>query len=154
MHHINAEGKKRHVRHYLASLRAMAEEARAKRERIARLKSLSEGVSTAMGESVSGGTRRDLADIQHEVDELAAEYASDLVRYGDELMAGYRICPASDLPRFACWLHWYEGLTWYQVGRRLGYSEVHVRANICPVGVDGIYEAMPHHWRADAPEAI
>ncbi len=153
MHHINAEGKKRHVKHYLTSLRAMAEEARAKRERIARLKALAEGLSTAMGESVSGGTRRDLADMQHEIDELTGEYIRDLIRYGDELMAGYRICPASELPRFACWLHWYEGLTWHQVGRRLGYSADHVRSDICEKGVEGIYEDMPHHWREDAPEA-
>lgn len=154
MHLINAEGKRYHVEHYLTSLRTMAEEMRAKEERLAKLQALADGLRSAMGESVSGGARRELADVQHEIDVLADEYAGDLARYANELAEGYRICPSSDIPRYACWLHWVDGKTWGQVGRVVGYSASSCKQRLVWEGIEGIYADMPHHWREDAEEAL
>ncbi len=150
---IDAEGKRRHVRHYLTSLRAMAESMQAKQDRLQRLRVLAEGMGWAAGERVSGGKRRDIADVQQEIDDLADEYAGDLSRYAEELAEGYRICPVDDVPKYACWLHWAEGLTWRQVANKVKYSEDHVRRDICAAGIEAVYADMPHRWRTDAPDA-
>lgn len=154
MHHINAEGKKRHVKHYLTSLRGMQESMRLKEERIERLHCLMEGMGSAMGESVSGGIRRDLAESKQELDDLIDEYQADLSRYASNIAEGYRLCPVEDPNRYACWLHWAEGLTWAQVARKMGYSEEQVRQKFCKKGIAHIYGVMPREWREEAPEAI
>ena len=151
---INAQGKRRHVKHYLTSLRSMQEEMRAKQERIMKLRALAEGLSSAMGECVSGGVRRDLADVKQEIGELTDEYAGDLSRYASEIAEGYRICPSSDLPRYICWLHWAEDKTWGQVGAKVGYSGSHCAQNLADEGVEGIYADMPHHWHEAAEKAL
>lgn len=150
---INTEGKRRHVKHYLTSLRAMHESMRAKQDRLQRLRAHAEGLRCAMGESVSGGERRDLADVKQEIDDLADEYAADLARYSSELAEGYRICPVEDMPRHVCWMHWVEGKTWSSLARELGYDADHVRKKLCNRGVEGIYGDMPRRWRADAEDA-
>ncbi len=154
MHLINVQGKRNHVKHYLTSLRAMADEMRAKEERMNALRQMAEGLRSVVSESVSGGEGRDLADTIAELEVLEDEYAGDLARYASEIAEGYRICPTSDIPRYACWLHWAEGLTWAQVGKRLGYDSDYTRKDICDTGVECIYNIMPRKWRADAPEAI
>lgn len=154
MHHIDTEGKKRHVRHYLTSLRAMQESMRLKEDRIARLRCLMEGMGSAMGESVSGGARRDMAEARQELDDLLDEYRGDLSRYAAEIAEGYRLCPVEDPARHACWLHWVEGMTWARVGERLGCSEEQARKTLCKKGIAHIYGVMPRSWREEAPEAI
>lgn len=151
---INAQGKRRHVKHYLTSLRAMSVEMREKEERMRALRQMAEGLRSAMGESVAGGSKRDLADVAAELEALEDEYAGDLARYATEIAEGYRICPPSDIPRYACWLHWAEGMTWGQVGKRLNYGSDHVRKDVCDMGVESIYDIMPHRWREESSEAI
>lgn len=152
MHHINAEGKKRHVKHYLTSLRKMQESMHLKEDRIARLRVQLEGMSSAMGESVSGGERRDLAEATQELSELVDEYMGDLSRYASDIAEGYRLCPVEDPARHACWLHWAEGLTWAQVGRKLNYDADYVRQDICDLGVKRLYGIMPRKFRESCPE--
>lgn len=155
MHLIDDDGKRHHVRHYLTSLRAMAKELKAKEERLACLRALAEGLgSAALGKSVSGGSRRDLAEVQQGIDDLADEYAGDLARYSSEIAEGYLLCPVNDIPRYACWLHWAEGKPWGEVARRVGYSESHCKHKLCQEGVSSIYEGMPRRWRKKIPPAI
>lgn len=151
---IDNEGKRRHVKHALKRLRAMQQEMDAKQDRIAHLRSLREGVSSAIRERVSGGLRSDLSKTQQELEELEDEYTGDLARYASEIALGYRLCPTTDLPRHVCWMHWASGLTWRQVSARVGYSESHCKHSLCDIGVDGIYRDMPRRWREDAEDAI
>lgn len=139
--------RRKKVKAYLENIRAMQAEAWGKRDRLAHLRALAEGMSSAGGQSVSGGTRRDLADVQAEIDELADGYAADIERYGREIAQGYAMCPPSEVPRYVCWLHWAEGLSWPRVAEVVHYGESHCRHNLCDRGVDEIYEAMPHVWR-------
>lgn len=132
---------------YLAHIRDIQREAWGKQDRLAHLRALAEGVSAAGGESVSGGKGRDLADIQAEIDQLADEYAADVERYRDEIAHGYELCPPSNVPRYVCWLHWAEGLSWPQVAAKVRYTPSHCAHNLSDRGIDEIYEAMPHVWR-------
>lgn len=154
MHHISDEGKKRHVTHYLRAIRDMQKAVRLKEERIERLRCIAEGGGPLLGERVSGGRRRDLADIQQELDDLMDEYQGDLSRYAVEIAEGYRVCPVEDVSRYVCWLHYAEGMTWAQVGKKMGYSSDYCRGELCSLGARRIYEAMPHRWREGAEEAV
>lgn len=153
-HLIDAKGKRNHVRHCLERLRTMQESVRGKQERIARLEVLMDGLKTVIGESVSGGERRDIAEAAHELDVLRDEYEGDLQRYAHEIATGYLLCPVENIPRYVCWLHWAEGMTWAQVADKVGYDRETVRDSICDKGACEIYDEMPHHWREDIPEAI
>lgn len=154
MHLIDDEGKRRHAVHYLKSLREMQESVKRKEERIAGLRSIAEGMRVTMGEKVSGGQRKGIADIQAELDAARDEFIGEVSRYSKEIAEGYRVCPVEDIPRYACWLHWVERMTWAQVGKKIGYCPDHCRSSIRRVGLCRIYDHMPHHWRAKAPEAI
>lgn len=118
-----------------------------KEERIARLRALAEGCRSVVREHISGGARTDIADIEHELGGLLDEYAGDLSRYVMEIAEGCRFCPTSDIPRYACWLHWAEGKAWAEVANKVGYSCEYVKREMCDQGVRGIYEDMPYHWR-------
>ncbi len=149
---VNKEGKRFRVERYLTSLRGMAQEMELKEERILKLRSLAEGLRSAMHERVSGGVKRDLADVEHELELLTEEYAADLSRYASEIAEGYRICPIADTSRYVCWLHWVEGRTWREVANKVDYSCEYVKRELCDQGVIGIYEDMPSHWRSGSPE--
>lgn len=151
---INHEGKRRHVVHYLVSLRIMFDSIHMKQDRIARLRALAQGIGSALNESVSGGLPKDLADIQSEIDALCDEYASDLARYSKELAEGYCICPVEDVEKHACWLHWVDRLTWREVGVRLNYSGDYVKNHLSPKGIEKIYASMPNKWREESPQAL
>lgn len=144
---LNADIKRSCVERYLTSLHSMAKEMRLKEERIARLRSLAEGLRNAVRERITGGVGRDLADIEHELNELSDEYVGDLARYAAEIAEGYRICPTSNPPRYACWLHWAENKTWAETAKKVGYSCEYVKREMRDQGVCEIYEEMPHHWR-------
>ena len=132
---------------YLSAIRRMQREVWGKRDRLEHLKALAEGMSSVQGQSVSGGTRRDLADIQAQIDELADEYAADIERYSRDIAQGYALCPPTSVPRYVCWLHWAEGLSWPKVAEKVRYGESHCAHNLCDRGIDEIYEMMPHVWR-------
>ncbi len=122
--------------------------------RLEKLRTIAEGLRSVSGESVSGGLRRDIADVEHEIEELQKSYQSDLVLYSAEIAEGYRLCPTDDVPRYVCWLHWAEGRTWSEAAQRVGYSTETVRKELRDKGIESIYEEMPNRWRSDAPDAI
>lgn len=151
---IDVQGKRRHVEHYLTTLRSMASEMRMKEERIEALRALADGVRSLSCERISGGKKRDLVDIENELEELLEEYAGDLSRYASDIAEGYRICPSSNIPRYICWAHWVEGLTWGEVANKVGYSRDHVTHKLCQQGVEEIYDHLPLQWRDRAESAL
>lgn len=135
------------VERYLSSLRSLQREAQFKEERIEKLRSVAEGLRSVVQERVTGGAKRDLADIESELEVLADEYAGDLAKFAAEIAEGYRICPTSDTARYVCWLHWAEGRTWSEVADKVGYSCEYVKRELCDQGICAIYDDMPDHWR-------
>ncbi len=151
---INIEGKRNHVAYYLSSLYTMQSSLKETEYRLEKLRVIAEGLRSVSGESVSGGIKRDIADVEHEITKLLETYQSNLVLYSAEIAEGYRLCPTDDLPRYVCWLHWAEHKTWAQVAKRVGYDSDYVRKKLCDRGVESIYNAMPNRWRKPSPEAI
>lgn len=121
--------------------------------RLDKLRSIAEGLRSISSESVTGGIRRDLADIETEIDSLKSEYETNLILYSSEIAEGYKLCPTNDLPRYVCWLHWAEHLTWSKISEKIGYSADHIRKILCVQGVESLYEEMPNRWRASSPKA-
>lgn len=135
------------VEAYLSEIRGKRDDMRDLEWRIDELRSSMDGLSSMSDGAIGGGASDPMASGLAALDALQAQWSDVAEAYAGDIAQATAICSPSMPERHAIWLHTVERMTWAQVARRLGYSEVHVRKNLAVVGIAEIYAEMPEEYR-------
>ena len=81
----------------------------------------------------------ELIELRERLDAAYYSFARDLER-------ARAICRPVNFPAYLLWLHFGEGMTWWKVGKKVGYSTDHTQ-HLAAQGYEIIYQEMPERFR-------
>lgn len=132
---------------YLADIRGKRDDMRDLEWRMDELRCRLDNLSAPSGGAGGAGGADPMASGLAALEDLQAQWSDAAETYAADIAAAVAICPPSSPERHAVWLHSVERMTWGAVARRLGYSEAHVKKDMAPRGIAGIYADMPEEYR-------
>ena len=87
-----------------------------------------------------------------ELIELRESLDAAYYSYARELERARSICLPVNFPAYLLWLHHVEGLAWWKVANKVGYSTDHTQ-HIAAKGYEYVYQMMPEEYRL-IPKAL
>ena len=81
----------------------------------------------------------ELIELRESVDAMYYSCARELER-------ARAICLPVNFPAYLLWLHYVEGMEWYKVGKKVGYSKDHAQ-HLAVRGFEIVYQLMPERYR-------
>lgn len=132
---------------YLQRIRGAQADMEGLEWRIRELRNHLQGLSTVTGDVGSSGAQHDkMAEGMSKLEELEALWSENASSYAADIAEAVDICAPHHVGRYALFLHHVSGLTWSQVGQRIGYCYKTAHA-LAKAAIEEVYYLMPEQDR-------